>query len=196
MMKSADVVARKSDPWTCTLSVLLVLLWVAVSAVLLTPGVPNGHGFEHSRIPTMDQGGDGTLRHGPLLLGGWMLGSVLIATFVSLLACGTVRRRSRNKGQAAAFLAGGLLYESVFGMLCYSYQASLTESRAAFMGFFPEPLSWLLFGIWIVPGFFVALYVVFFYRWIWPPDHSKRFADLIASSAPTNDSTEPQPDIP
>ena len=125
-----------------------------------------------------------------------MLGSVMIATFVSLLACGTVRRRSKDKGLAAAFLVGGLLYESVFGMLCYSYQASLAEPRADFIGLFPDPLSWLLFGMWTVPGFFIVLYVVFFHRWIWPPDHSKRFADLIASSAPNNDSSESHPEVP
>ncbi|MCA9134745.1 MAG: hypothetical protein KDA45_16370 [Planctomycetales bacterium] len=196
MVKSANIVGRKLDPWTYTLAVLLVLLWVAVATVLLTPGSANGHGFEHPKIPTMDQGGDGALRHGPLLLGGWVLGSVMIATFVSLLACGTVHRRSQNKGLMAAFLVGGLLYESIFGMLCYSYQASLSEPQAAFVGLFPAPLSWLLFGVWTAPGFFIVLYVVFFYRWIWPPDHAKRFAELIANAAPTNDSSESQSNGP
>ncbi|MDA1052107.1 MAG: hypothetical protein O3C40_16730 [Planctomycetota bacterium] len=169
------------------MSVLLVLLWAAVLAVLLTPEVPNGHGYEHSRFPTMDQGGNGALRHGHLLLGGWMLGSVLIATFVSLLVCGTVRRRSATNWRAATFLVGGLLYEGVFGMLCYSYWDSLSQPHAAFIGSFPEPLSWLLFGIWFVPGFFIVVYVVFFNRWIWPPDNARQFAELIARSSRSDD---------
>lgn len=144
----------------------------------------------------MDQGGDGALRHGHLLLGGWMLGSVLIVTLVSLLACGTVRRRSATNWRAAAFLVGALSYEGVFGMLCYSYRDSLTQPHAAFIGPFPEPLAWLLFGIWLVPGILVLLYVVFFYYWIWPPDNALRFAELIARSSQTDDSHEPQQDVP
>jgi len=189
MMESTGITTRKVDLWTCALSVLLMLLWAAVLAVLLTPEVPNGHGFQHSRIPTMDQGGDGTLRHGHLLLRGWLLGSVLIATFVSLLACGTACGRSALRGLAAPFLVGGLLYEGVFGMLCYSYRDSLAEPHAPFVGLFPQPLSWLMFGIWLVPGFFVFLYVVFFYRWIWPPDNARRFAELIARSSRIDDSS-------
>lgn len=189
---SIDTAARKTDAWTWTLAALLVLLWGVVLIVLLTPEVPNGHGFEHAQFPTMDQGGGGEFRHGGLLAIGWMLGTVLIATFVSLLACGTVPVRTGTRWRLGAFCVGGLLYEGVFGMLCLSYRNSLAQSNATFFGPFPEPLAWLLFGIWLVPGVFVVLYVLFFYRWIWPPENSSRFAELVATGAKTVASHEPQ----
>ena len=184
------------DAWTWTLAVLLLLLWAAVLAVLLTPEVSSGHGFEHSTFPTMDQGGDGARRHQPVLIRGWLLGCVVIATFVSLLACGALGGRSATNWRLTAFLVGGLCYEAAFGFMCSSYRDSISKAPAAFIGPFPEPLAWLLFGIWFVPTFFVVLYVLFFYDWIWPPDNARRFAELIARSSSDSDSHEPHQAVP
>ena len=192
MTQSSANMQQQTDRWTWTLAVLLVLLWVTALIVLMKPEVPGGHGFQHARYSTMDQGGDGALRHEHLLTGGWVLGSIFIATFVGLLACGTAHHNAVSWWRPVAFVFGGLLYEGVFGMLCLSYRNSLTEPYAAFSGLLPGPLSWLLIGIWFVPGIFIVLYTVFFYRWIWPPDNARRFSELIARSSQTNDSQDPR----
>ena len=171
--------------------ILLVALWAVVLTILLTPEIPQGHGFEHTRFSEMDQGGDGTERHESLLIPGWIFGSVLIALFVSLLAWGTADEPSRTDttessrarksyARVGAFVFGGLIYESVFGMLCLVYRDSLADPDVAFAGPFPAGVSWLLFGIWLIPGLFIVLYVVFFHRWILPPENSQRLAQLVA----------------
>ena len=158
---------------------LLIVMWAVVVFILLVPEVPNGHGFEHSRFQTMDQGGDGAQRHGPLLIAGWLFGSILIALFVSLLAWGTVvdpgrqdaqrQQRGRFDMRLTALFLGGVIYEGVFAAMCAAYRNSLTAAEASFIGPFPAGVSWLLFGVWLVPGIFIAFYVVFFHRWILPP---------------------------
>jgi len=171
-------------------AILLVALWVVVLIILLTPEIPNGHGFGHAKFMAMDQGGDGAQRHESFLLTGWIFGSVLIGLFVSLLVWGTVGQplqagasepavRRRPDGRVWAFLLSGLLYEGVFAGMCLAYRKSLADPEVAFQGPFPAGVSWLLFGLWLIPVCFVALYVVFFSRWIAPPENLEKFAELV-----------------
>jgi hypothetical protein len=78
---------------------------------------------------------------------------------------------------------GGLLFEATFSMMCLAYQRSLGASEIQFLGPFPAGLSWLIFGMWLVPGFFIVSYVVFFPRWIFPPASAEEFAKLAADAA-------------
>ncbi len=155
-------------------TILLVALWGVVLFILLTPESPNGHGFQHSRFVAMDQGGNGADRHESLFIAGWIFGSLLIACFVSLLLWGT-----KKKEHGLLFLVGGLIYEGIFGMLCFSYWKSLTDSNVAFIGPFPASVSWLLFGIWLIPAFFIGLYVFFYDRWIFPIESEQKFKMLV-----------------
>ncbi len=173
--------------------VLLTVLWATVLAILLTPEPPQGHGLPHAQFRAMDQGGAGLQRHDSVLVLGWLFGSVLIAIFVSLLAwAATSNHRSRHAPRDEAhhakrdsyccwaFVLGALLYEGVFAALCLAYCNSLESPQAAsFWGPFPTGTSWLLFGIWGSPLFFILLYVVFFNRWIMPPQHLNQFEELV-----------------
>ncbi len=174
-------------------AILLAITWVLVIIILLTPETSNGHGLPHADYKVMDQGGDGAARHASLLLAGWLLGSVLIAIFVSLLAWGTVGPPDARKTAEPSnpqkpdrrwlvFLIGGLLYEAAFGMMCLAYRDSLTSADVAFVGPFPAGVTWLLFGIWFVPTFFVVVYVVSYDRWIYPPANARRFARLVSQA--------------
>ena len=155
-------------------AILLIALWGVVLAILLTPEVPNGHGFEHSDFVEMDQGGNGADRHESLLITGWMFGSLLIACFISLLLWGTTK-----KEHWLLFLAGGLIYEGIFGMLCLSYWKSLTDPHVVFIGPFPASVSLLLFGIWLFPAFFIGLYVFYYGRWIFSIESARKFELLL-----------------
>jgi hypothetical protein len=105
-----------------------------------------------------------------------MLGSLMIAPFVCLLAWQTKGgRRSRSW-----FFAGGLLYEAVFSMMCWTYWRSLSDPlEVSFWGSFPAPVAWLVYGIWLFPGFFIALYVARFNEWILPRESMCRFEEIL-----------------
>ena len=203
-MPTSDYRPTQPDFRAWGLAVLLVLLWALVLTALLTPEIPNGHGFQHSKFLAMDQGGDGVLRHESLLLIGWLLGSVVIALFVFVLTWGTVgetsslgaRRRRPGAGRAdlrwLMFLLGGLAYEIVFGLMCYAYRQSLIESEVAFLGPFPAGVSLQVFGVWLTPWIFIVFYVIFFNQWIMPPESRRRFADLAAQASRSGEAEKPR----
>ncbi len=183
-------VEREADALLWVPAIVLIALWGVVLIILLTPETPDGQGFSHSTYKAMDQGGDGAGRHQALLVSGWIFGSLLIAFFVSLLAWGMLRQpfqaettgTNRTGGTALPlwlFLIGGLFYEGVFGMMCLAYRNSLTSPDVAFLGPFPSGVSWLLFGIWLFPAYFIVLYVIFFNRYVVPPQNMQRFEELV-----------------
>ncbi|MEE3370744.1 MAG: hypothetical protein VX346_15495 [Planctomycetota bacterium] len=161
--------------------------------------VAAGHGVPHpdARFLEMNQGGSGQQRHAAVLLGGWVFGALQIALFTGLLAWSaglptaaqvqtTDSRESHPWVLWGLFLFGGLLFEGVFALLCRSYQVSLLDpANTRFLGSFPEATTWLLFGIWFAPGVFVALYVLFFDRWIFSSQSEARFAALLAARTAT-----------
>lgn len=162
---------------------LLIALWVIVLAILSTPEAPAGYGLAHSKFAAMDQGGNGAARHSSLMITGWIFGGLQIAAFVALLAWVSGTKPCRADGRRTVFLLGGLIFEAVFAMMCLAYHNSLTDVEVAFIGPFPAGVSWLLFGMWIFPVFFILLYVVFFERWILPLRSVNRFAELTAPSS-------------
>ncbi len=186
---------RESDALLWVPAIVLIALWGVVLIILLTPETPDGQGFSHSTYMAMDQGGDGAGRHQALLVSGWIFGSLLIAFFVSLLAWGMLRQpfqaettgTNRTGGTALPlwlFLIGGVCYEGVFAMMCLAYRDSLTSPDVAFLGPFPSSVSWLLFGIWLFPAYFIVLYVIFFNRYVVPPQTRQRFEELVGRANP------------
>ena len=180
---------------------LLSAMWIAVLLIFFTPTGPHSHGYPHDHIKAMDQGGAGAERHTQLLLPGWFLGATIIAIFVSLLTWATVRSLI-NDGSGktltslgslvGAFLVGGILFETVFTLMFLAYRDSLeVPKNPVFIGSFPAATWWLLFGVWMLPAYFILLYVVFFNSWFLPPETMTRFRKLLVankSAAPTSNS--------
>ena len=164
-------------------------------------GTAVGHGVPHRNtlFRDMNQGGSGQHRHASVLLGGWLFGALQIALFTGLLAWSAGlpaaaqarqpdARQSHSWLLPGLFVFGGLVFEGVFALLCRSYQVSMLDpDNTRFLGSFPEATTWLLFGIWFAPGVFVALYVLFFDRWIFSPQAETRFAALVAARTTTRE---------
>lgn len=155
---------------------LLAAMWVLILLIALTPEVAGGHGAVHSRFSQMDQGGAGLGRHEPVFATAWLLGVVMIAIFVCLLAWQT----KAGRRPWPFFLIGGVLFEAVFSMMCWAYWRSLADPlEASFWGSFPVPVAWLVYGIWLVPGFFITIYVVRFDDWILPKQSMRHFEEIL-----------------
>jgi len=163
-------------------AIFLAAIWTAIVWVFLTPEVPDGHGFAHDRFSAMDQGGDGADRHGPVMFSGWLLGASSIAIFVGLLAWAAERAMSTGSPNVRrlTFVVGGLLFEGLFALMMLAYRDSLVvPTEPAFIGPFPAATSWLLFGVWMAPAFFIVLFVVLFNRWFLSPAAMARFEQLV-----------------
>ena len=186
---------QATDRWVIGMGAALILLWVFLLLVFNTRERPSKHyDIKHPvYADTMKHGGDGTMRHSDLLLTGWAFGSAQFLFFTGLLAWATcLPRRSARPPRTWLFLLGGLLIEGAFTCLCWSYHASLRPPIEDFPGPFPPGLLWLLFGIWLTPGFLIAMYVMHFQVWIFSDADQEKFEQLknefspvVSSSAAT-----------
>ena len=182
-MSGADATQQTQMP-EIVAGVVLLLMWCAVVAVFSVPEKGDVGGRTHVRISTMDQGGNGQLRHEGLRFSGWCLGAATIAIFVGMVIFGCRRISSYSRTGTSTYLTllvGGLLLEITFAMMCIAYWKSFATAEPEFIGPFPASLGWMLFGIWTVPAFFIVVYAAFFRQWIYPPEAESRFQELLQS---------------
>jgi len=81
-------------------------------------------------------------------------------------------------------LFGAIAYQAVFVMLFLAYRDSLSGEPVAFIGSFPAATWWLLFGVYLMPYYFIVLYVTFFDRWVVTPETLKKFDELLSEYRP------------
>ncbi len=158
----------------------LVLGLLAALGIAVAVGeIPNGHGFTHPELPTLEQGGSGTARLVNLLWLGWLIGSLQIAFFVACLALG-LRRGGRQPSWRWRLLLGGLAFELVWAILVATYWGyAKADSRALWLGL-PIPTAIMLYGLWLVPVYFCVLYYVRFDRWVLSEGDLERFHEIVA----------------
>ena len=168
-------------------AVLLVSFWIVLLVILLTPAPPDSTGFAHPRhaamtdgatAPAMNQGGEGRQRHGRILWAGWLLAALMAVMLTGILLFG-VQSTGLSKGKALAFALGGIAYQVVFAMLFLAYRNSLT-GPVVFIGSFPAATWWVLFGVYLLPYYFILLYVALFDRWVVTPDSLRKFDELLS----------------
>lgn len=171
-------------PWQLVFGATAVFAGLLVAA-FFTPEVGDGHGFAHPLIQGMQRGGPSS-RHDAVLWLGWALGGTLVVLFVSLLALGA-GSRAGLRGLGWPLALGGLLYAASWTALVVSYTGYAAGSAATFAGF-PLPTAWMLFALWPVPLFFVALYAFGFDHWIATPEDlaelERRLAEQRGPSGP------------
>ena len=160
------------------LFILLVSVWIVLGAAIHLRDGGTEYRSAHADHTEMHAGGSGELRHGHILLVGWLFAVLEVAIFVTLLSLG-LRRRKDSGGQGWLLFFGGVVCAGVMTALFLSYRQYMTASEPSFLGPFPTPTSIMIFGIWLAPVIFVVLYVVFFDRWIVSEDDLKRFKHIL-----------------
>jgi len=167
-------------------ALILIVMWSAVFWIFSVPEMDTGHGFAHEQFSEMDQGGDGAVRHDGIIFPGWLLASSIIFIFGGLLAWAAEKsyQATHVTVRRLAFLISMLVYETVFTILFLEYADSLAApDDPPFIGSFPAATWWLLFGVWLAPGLFIAIFVGGFHRWIATPAALAKFHDLVAANA-------------
>ncbi len=134
-------------------------------------------GAAHARFPSMDHGGSGPRRHGPVLVLGWAFGILQLALVVGCLALGVRRGRMR-----ARLVSGGLVLALIVTMMVVSYRVYLDDPAAEFLAL-PVPTAWFLYGFWPAQFLIVGLYVLRFDREIVTRRDLDRFREILARRA-------------
>ena len=181
---------------------LLALCLILVLAIAVEPaasgdgsgrdgsiGAVSASGATHPRFPSMDHGGSGPRRHGPVLGLAWAFGILQLALVVGCLALGVGRGRMR-----ARLAAGGLVVALILTMMVVSYRGYLADPDAAFLAL-PAPTAWFLYGFWPAQFLVVGLYVLLFDREIVTGRDLYRFREILARHARSG-GPAPRPDDP
>lgn len=140
-------------------------------------GSVSASGATHPRFPSMDHGGPGARRHGPVLGLAWAFGVLQLALVVGCLALGVRRDQVR-----ARLAAGGLVLALIVTMMVASYGGYLDDPDAAFLAL-PVPTAWFLYGFWPAQFLVVGLYVLLFDREIVTRRDLDRFREILARHA-------------
>lgn len=152
-------------------------------------GAASASGTTHPRFLSMDHGGSGARRHGPVLGLAWAFGVLQLALVVGCLALGVRRDRVR-----ARLAAGGLVLALIVTMMVVSYRGYLADPDASFLAL-PVPTAWFLYGFWPAQFLVVGLYVLLFDREIVTRRDLDRFREIVARHARSGGSA-PRPDDP
>ena len=157
---------------------VLLLLVATLAWIWMIPGDGDADTRVHPEFATMQQGGDGEARfaeqHLPVLA--W--GALSIVLFVGLLLLGAGHHA---KAALPLVSVGAVIYLAVFFVLVASYRKyAAAPLEAPIVLGFPTATSWMMYGIWGVPFFFVFLYLRYFDRWVYSADDERKFEELIA----------------
>ena len=151
---------------------------------------PGASGATHPRFPSMDHGGSGPRRHGPVLGLAWAFGILQLALVVGCLVLGVRGDRVR-----APLAAAGLLLALIVTMMVVSYRGFLADPTAAFLAL-PVPTAWFLYGFWPAQFLVVGLYILLFDRAIVTPQDMARFHEILARRASSGGSARRPSDPP
>ena len=178
----------------CLTLVFAIAVEPAASGDGAAPGgsveVVSASGATHPRFPSMDHGGSGPGRHGPVLALAWAFGILQLALVVGCLALGVRRERMR-----AGLAAGGLVLALIVTMMVVSYGGYLDDPDAAFLAL-PVPTAWFLYGFWPAQFLAVGLYVLLFDREIVTRRDLDRFREILARHGPSGGSAPRSGDPP
>ncbi len=139
--------------------------------------VYTGHGTAHDRFPSMDHGGAGAERHGPILWLAWSFGMLQLALIVGCLALG-VKRISHVR---APLIACGVVFAAIFTMMVVTYRGYLGDAGQSLFLSLPAPTAWFLYGFWPAEFLVVTLYVLLFSRSIVTDEDLRRFREIVAT---------------
>lgn len=164
--------------FACTLGMLLSVIAAMFIAEPRLGDEPTGHGFKHPEFGTMRQGTLDTDRHERIIYPATAFGVFEITLFVACLALGASRSENPRK-HLGAWLAGGGAMILCFLAMVRSYHAGVVTGDPGWFLGFPAATAWMLYGLWPVPLFFIALFMRIFDRWIATPADEERFAEIM-----------------
>lgn len=151
----------KSPNWLLSLSVLLLILmsWAMVSYRVSEPVEAT-----HPRFDSMETGGQfakDDLEH-------WWLGAAIgLVTIAMCTACLSLADgQSRDDHLLTVLnLSVGAAVAGAYWMMMLAYADYSVQEVPRLSGPFPSPTAWLVFGVWIAPIGFTAIYFFGFDRW-------------------------------
>jgi len=151
-----------------------VLVYAAVAPDTPYPG--SGRHPEHSE---MHVSGRAAEYDADLAVPGAIAGVLMISVFVLALLLGAGHNGAHTEFVLLVAVCSCLLIGSFLMMMmaCEDYIQSPSPRLA---GGLPVPSAWMIFGVWVTPVSFLAVYIAGFQRWVMTSDDRNKLQTLIA----------------
>ena len=134
-----------------------------------------GHGTTHDQYASMDHGGDGPARHGPVLWMAWTFAVVQLGIIIGSLLLG-VRHPDRIR---FPLVMSGVTLAGLLTLMTVTYVRYLDDPTASLFLGLPAPTAWFLYAFWPTQFLVVVLFVLFFSRGVVTPADMERFRQIV-----------------
>lgn len=167
--------------------IVLLLIFACVIYLYSLPGALEPTANVHPEIASMLESNlDG--RQPQYLLAGYGLGLCFLLVMTACVLLG-MQKQGQLGWIGHSLLVGFALYLLIYSRLVWSYAHYQAAPDAFFSMGFPQPTSWMIYGIWLFPYLFILLYSLTFNRWFVTAQDLARFKELLERSSKTQRAT-------
>ena len=166
---------------TLAMALMVVGAWLVEERDLTEPdksAASTGWSIPHSSYLSMEEGGPGLERNGPVFWLGCALGLLQLVFYTFCLLLG-MKKRSGPGPAALPLLLAGLGWAVVWSGLFWSYHSYMTEGGGSFVLGLPAATAWMLYGAWPYPVLFALYFVYIFHDWFLRKEDLQRFQQLL-----------------
>ena len=166
---------------TLAMALVVVGAWLVGESGSTQPGksaAAASWAIPHSSYPTMEEGGPGLERNGPVFWLGCAFGLLQLVFYTFCLLLG-MKKRSGPGPTARPLLLGGLAWAVVWSGLFWSYYSYMTEGGGSFVLGLPAATAWMLYGAWPYPVLFALYFIYIFHDWFLRKEDLERFQQLL-----------------
>ena len=168
---------------------ILLLILLNLCGVLSYVSI---HAFEypgatsHPIQAQMQIAGDAATADAELMPFGATVGCLIVLVFMSCLVIGA-GKNGRDNGFRTVVAILAVLIMVVFMTMMLNVPGYLRGENSVIVGGFPLPTAMMLYGVWLCPLVFLAVYVFGFNRWVLTEADRDRLAELVANTSNDGD---------
>ncbi len=162
------------------LFITLILMMIAVLFVIIGGPDDSMTGMPHTKYTTMLQSTHDSYEFSIVKWAGFAFGIGILLYLNLVLTIGLKRTKSIQKFNFW-ILFGGAGYIILFVLMFIAYQNYIDKEIPSLLGGFPIPTAIMVYGLWLFPLFFTALYVWKFKDWVINKKEVARFHELVKS---------------
>ncbi|MBM80666.1 MAG: hypothetical protein CMJ78_08745 [Planctomycetaceae bacterium] len=161
------------------LLITLLALWAIVIFAAVSPSKSYPGASTHPQEREMDVAGESIAFDAEMIATGTVTGLLLIAVYLLCLSLGAGKNGYNRRFVGLVILSACGVCGSFLAMAA-NYGGYVTAQQPEIVAGFPVPTAWMVYGVWLCPLVFLAIYVIGFKSWVMTDEDQQRLARLVA----------------
>lgn len=164
----------------------LAALWGVLLYAVFSPDEQYPGAATHPEQSEMHVAGAAAAFDAEMIVPGAIAGVLVITVYLLCLLLGA-GKNGASRTFVGVVAASSCLVIGSFLAMAFSFGDYVRNPSPSLVGGFPIPTAWMVFGVWMSPVVFLAVYVAGFRRWVMTDDDRKRLDALIAAGQSSTD---------